>query len=199
MITLCDRSLSDFEQETFVAQIRGVLRAAPLLRPVTPNGTPMRVMVSAAGALGWVGDGAYRYVATQRNGAPWPEIPEMWSDIASEVAGSHPWDCSIINWYEPGASLGWHQDKGEFDTSLPIVTFSLGDACSWAVKATENGPPERCRLETGAITLLAGPTRGYWHSVERIITCPMFTPLKYPGRVSVTMRVAGRVKPHPPG
>jgi alkylated DNA repair protein (DNA oxidative demethylase) len=179
------------EQTALVIDVRGVLKQAPLVRPKTPSGMPMRVRVSAAGRLGWVGDGAYRYDEAQHDGRPWPEIPDRWRQIADGVAGAHAWDSAIINWYDEGASLGWHRDQAEHDTSLPIVTISLGDSCSWAVRAHAEAPVSRCRLETGAVTLLAGPTRGYLHTVERIIPSPLFSPLRTRGRISITIRVAG--------
>ncbi len=178
------------EQEAMISEVRGVLRAAPLVRPRTPSGMPMRVRVSAAGDLGWVGDGEYRYSATQAGGAKWPPMPERWRRLSTRFAGDHAWDSAIVNWYEPGASLGWHRDGAEADTSLPIVTFSLGDSCSWAV-ADENGNNHRARLESGAVTVLKDATRNLAHTVERIIANPLFSPLSSRGRISVTVRVAG--------
>lgn len=178
-------------QALLIDEVREILQAAPLVRPKTPNGLDMRVRVSAAGALGWVGDGAYRYDSHQRDGRPWPAMPSQWAAIADMVAGPHPWDSAIINWYDVAASLGWHKDQAEQDTSLPIVTISLGDAASWAVRAHDAAPVTRCRLESGAVTLLAGPTRGYLHTVERIIPTPLFSPLRTRGRISITLRVAG--------
>jgi alkylated DNA repair protein (DNA oxidative demethylase) len=185
------RQLDTATQAGLVDDVREVLRLAPLVRPRTPNGLDMRVRVSAAGRLGWVGDSAYRYDVAQRDGRPWPDMPERWGDIATDAAGRHQWDSAIINWYDADASLGWHRDQAEHDTSLPIVTISLGDACSWAVRAHGEAPVTRCRLESGAVTLLAGETRGWLHTVERIIPTPLFSPLKTRGRISITLRVAG--------
>jgi len=189
------------EQREWVAEVRRVLRHAPLVQPHTPRGLPMRVRVSSAGDLGWRGgaDGGYFYSSTQRpfllwgegSGNRWPPIPGRWVELANLVAGEHPWDCAGINWYEPGAGLGWHQDQAEADCSLPIVTVSLGDACSWAMRLDEHSPVSRVRLESGDVTLLAGSTRPALHTVERIIAAPLFSPLAARGRVSVTLRVAG--------
>ena len=178
-------------QHELVDDVRHVIGLAPLVRPRTPSGQPMRVRVSAAGDLGWVGDGEYRYAERQAGGVAWPRMPERWAQIATAVAGSHPWDSAIINWYDADASLGWHRDQSEHDTSLPIVTISLGDSCSWAVRAHAEAPVSRCRLETGHVTLLAGATRRYLHTVERIIPAPLFSPLQDRGRLSITIRVAG--------
>lgn len=184
--------VSPEDQTAIVEEVRGVLKAAPLVRPRTPSGAEMRVKVSAAGSFGWVGDGEYRYDAVQADGRAWPSIPERWVLLANLAAGVHPWDSAIINWYEPDASLGWHQDRSEHDHTLPIVTISIGDACSWAIRVDEGEPVTRCRLESGDVTLLAGPTRLALHTVERIIAAPLFSPLKTRGRISITLRVAGR-------
>ncbi len=95
--------LSVAEQRELVDQVRRVCEASPLVRPRTPNGLPMRVRVSAAGRLGWVGDGAYRYDEHDARGKPWPAMPQLWRDIADRVAGPHPWDSAIVNWYDAGA------------------------------------------------------------------------------------------------
>ena len=189
--TVCKRALSPGEQHEWAADVREVIREAPLVRPTTTSGMPLRVRMSAAGDLGWVADGEYRYDPAQRSGRPWPAMPQTWLRLANEIGGDLPWDSAIINWYDADASLGWHQDLNEVDLSQPIVTISLGDACSWAVREDKESPISRVRLESGAITLLAGPTRGYFHTVERIIPAPLFSPLREPGRISVTIRVAG--------
>lgn len=198
MITATDTvvmRVSSERQAALVEEVREVLRAAPLVRPHTPNGREMRVRVSAAGRFGWVGDGAYRYDETQADGRPWPAIPPLWMAIAGKAAGVHDFDSAIINWYEPDASLGWHRDLAEHDHTLPIVTISLGDACSWAIREDDESPITRCRLESGDVTLLAGPTRLALHTVERIIPAPLFSPLGATrGRISITLRVAGEVR-----
>lgn len=198
MITAAQTVVARLEphvQSKIVEQVRAVLREAPLVRPTTPGGAPMRVRVSAAGQLGWVGDGAYRYSPTQADGRPWPTIPVLWRVIADNAAGHHPWDSAIVNWYDPDAALGWHRDLAEADRSYPIVTISLGDAASWAVAAARGHGVDmtsRTRLESGDVTLLAGESRLYWHTIERTIPAPLFSPLGTTrGRISITLRVAG--------
>lgn len=187
--TVAEQLAADVQRE-LVHEVREVLRQAPLVRPSTPGGTPMRVRVSNAGAVGFRGDGGYRYDATDHRGRPWPAIPARWREIANSVAGEHPWDCAVINWYDADAMLGWHRDLAERDRSLPIVTISLGDAASWAIQRIEGGQTSRVTLRSGAVTLLAGPTRLYRHTIERIVPEPLLSPLAVRGRVSITLRVA---------
>jgi len=191
MITVMSRCLSSKEQSKWIGQVRGVLRAAPLVRPTMRDGTPFRVRISGAGKFGWVADGSYRYSPTQKNGQPWPAIPTDWIRVADEVAGEQPWDSAIINWYDENASLGWHGDINERDLTRPIVTVSIGDACAWAVREDGSSPIHETRLESGDITVLEGPTRDWLHTVKKIIADPLFSPLKTRGRISITLRVAG--------
>lgn len=183
--------LSAADQEKMIDEARSVIEKSPLVRPRTPSGLLMRVRVTAAGKLGWVGDGAYHYSREDSSGNPWPEMPPSWSELATRVAGNHPWDSAIINWYSPGASLGWHRDQSERNSRLPIVTVSLGDAARWSIKRSPGEPVDRCTLVSGDVTLLAGPTRAVLHSIERIIEQPLLSPLSKPGRLSITIRVAG--------
>ncbi|MCA9655698.1 MAG: alpha-ketoglutarate-dependent dioxygenase AlkB [Myxococcales bacterium] len=191
------------EQLEMVEQARQVVAASPFKRPMTPGGRRMLVKVSAAGHFGWWSDAkaGYRYVDRDGAGKPWPEMPRLWGDVADRFAGEHPWDSAILNWYEPEASLSWHVDKSEADVSLPIVTISLGDAASWAVRPP-GGKATRCRVESGDVTLLAGPTRDWEHAIERIYPTPRVGQgllpgvdeaplLANPGRISITIRVAG--------
>lgn len=175
-----------------IADATAVKRAAPMVRPRTPSGAPMRVKVSAAGDVGWVGDGTYRYSRRQRDGRPWPAIPSSWTWIANNIMGeTYDWDCAILNWYEEGAALGWHQDLAERDHSFPIVTISLGDSASWAMRLGEGEPVHRCTVSNGDVTVLDGPTRLALHSIERIKPEPLLSPFGATrGRLSITMRVA---------
>lgn len=49
--------LPPYIQELLIQDVRLCLKDSPLVRPRTTGGMPMRVRVSAAGRLGWVGDG----------------------------------------------------------------------------------------------------------------------------------------------
>lgn len=202
-------------QRRLLDQVRAVKAASPFVRPRTPNGLPMRVRVTAAGELGWVGDGEYRYSKTDSRGHPWPAMPEEWKRIAKEALVRHHdyardgafmvprWDSAIINWYDPTASLGWHVDRSEADTSLPIVTISLGDAASFALRSDAHEAADnriqvhRTRLESGDVNVLAGALRNCEHTIERIIPDELFSPLRNQageptrGRISITIRQAG--------
>jgi alkylated DNA repair protein (DNA oxidative demethylase) len=204
-------------QRRLVAQVREVMQASPLVRPVAFGGAPMSVRITSAGHLGWVADGFYRYADKDSRGIPWPAMPDEWKAIADRAVVLDPrhvgppplWDSAIVNWYPPGSSLGWHKDITEHDRTKPIVTISLGDAATWGIEVERTHVDEqgrqvvgwdrtRARLESGAVTVLAGPLRGASHTIERIISAPMFSPITdkkgavVPGRISITLREAGR-------
>lgn len=185
-------------QRRLIEQVAEVHKVSPLQRLATPGGRAMKVRVSAAGRLGWTSDAqGYRYVDRDARGNPWPYMPFEWIEIAnSVVAEPQPWDSAIVNWYSLDASLGWHVDRSEVDRSRPIVTISLGDSASWAIRAGEAEPASRCVVRSGDVTVLEGVTRSWSHAIERIIPEPLLSPLGADrGRLSITLRVAGEVTP----
>jgi alkylated DNA repair protein (DNA oxidative demethylase) len=211
--------LDEDEQRSLVAQVQTVVQHAPWVRPHTPGGQPLRVMVSAAGERGWWSDKrGYRYIPRHPAGHAWPPMPGAWLELWARFSTRPDLcpDSAAINWYRADAALGWHADVSEQDVTLPIVTISLGDPATWAVREREGATETRCRLHTGAVTLLAGAARSYEHTIERILrpveppplqvglgieaepaSAPFFVPMVSPlpggkrGRISITMRVAG--------
>jgi alkylated DNA repair protein (DNA oxidative demethylase) len=215
-------------QRRLFAQVCEVKRASPFVRPVSITGQPMSVRITSAGRLGWVADGTYRYTERDANGNQWPTIPAEWIEIADRAValdprhdGRHPlWDSAIVNWYDVGAKLGPHRDKSEHDRTRPIVTISIGYTGRWVVETEIEGVDElgratisyqrsRCRLPSGAVTVLAGEMRNAVHAIEGIdgagdhsqgslFGSPEPSPIVdaagvvVPGRLSITVREAGR-------
>lgn len=222
--------LEPSEQTAIVAELVAVLGACPLARPHTPPwtdprtrrvqpGRAMHVKVSAAGArMWWADDKGYRYVERHPRGGVLPPLPERWIEIyrAFATCDEDP-DSAVINWYDgdedPDMGLGWHADRTEAeiqenrDHPADIITISLGRPAMWAIRLREKTPVTRCRLETGAITRLAGPTRLWEHTIERLLEpadsgllkpeaiadppfVPYPSPLRRTGRYSITLRRA---------
>jgi len=178
-----------------LADLREVLRAAPLYRPTMPrSGKPLSVRMSNCGALGWVSDvTGYRYQNTHpQTGLPWPPMPErvmrLWRDFSDDAGAP---DACLINFYDAQARMGAHQDRDEKDFSAPILSLSLGDSCRFRFGGEERGgPTQTLVLESGDVLVFGGPARKMFHGVDRILpgTSTLLSP---PGRINLTLRRTG--------
>lgn len=178
-------------QAALVAELREVIRAAPLFAPVTPSGKPMSVRMTAAGRYGWFTDRqGYRYIASHPSGAPWPAIPEsvlgLWHDLVS--AERMP-DCCLINFYAEGAKMGLHQDRDEADFAWPVLSISLGDEALFRVGGTtRRGGTESIWLHSGDVAVLGGAARLAYHGIDRV-RAGSSALLPNGGRINLTLRV----------
>lgn len=180
------------ERRAIVATIRMCLAEAPFYRPVMPRtGKTFSVRMSNAGSLGWVSDrDGYRYQATHPStGRPWPAIPEpvlaVWRAVSNYDAAP---EACLINWYDPDARMGPHQDRDEAALDAPVVSISLGDTAVFRIGAAEKGSPTRSlRLGSGDVVVLGGAARMARHGVDRILpgTSGLFD---VPGRLNLTLR-----------
>ncbi|MBS7543593.1 alpha-ketoglutarate-dependent dioxygenase AlkB family protein [Ancylobacter oerskovii] len=179
-------------QEALVADIRDVLRAAPLFTPRMPRtGKPFSVRMSNCGPLGWVSDEAgYRYQPLHPvTGAPWPPFPAALRRAWEELAGTDlsPEAC-LINWYDREARMGLHQDRDEQEFAAPVLSLSLGDTAIFRIGGTGRRDPTRSiRLASGDALLLSGPSRLAFHGIDRIVAGTS-TLLGQPGRINLTLR-----------
>src|ERR1041384_8021557 len=110
--------LSRAAQEALVVAVRDVVQQAPLFVPAMPRtGKEMSVRMTNCGSLGWVTDKerGYRYQPTHPSTCkPWPAIPDVLRKIWRDTAESsiEPEAC-LINYYDPTAKMGLHQDRDE--------------------------------------------------------------------------------------
>lgn len=185
--------LTPKRQAALLADIRTIVRRAPLYRPSMPRtGKTFSVQMTNCGSLGWVSDkeNGYRYQPTHPvTGSPWPAIPEallaIWIDLAP---GTPPPEAALINFYEPDTKLGLHRDEDEDDFDVPVVSLSLGDAARFRIGGLERRDrTQSVRLSSGDAFLLAGPARLAYHGVDKIFagTSDLLTS---GGRINVTMR-----------
>lgn len=179
-------------------EVHRIAEVAPLRRPSTPSGHPMRVRITSAGARAWWSDdrGGYRYIDTQPDGRPLPPAPAwILEDAIAAVRlcrgrEFHP-DAVLVNWYSPDAALGSHRDESEPDQDAPIVSFSLGSAAPFYLRGPErtDAISKRVTLESGDCLVMLPPARGWYHEVPRILESdPLFSPLREPGRISILVR-----------
>ena len=179
-------------QKALVGAIRAVLQDAPLYQPVMPRtGKPLSVRMSNCGQLGWVADKAsYRYQPHHPvTGKPWPAIPatllELWRAVAPDAP--EPQAC-LINWYEPEARMGLHQDRDEETFDAPVVSVSLGDDALFRLGGPQRGgKTQGIKLTSGDVLVLAGESRLAYHGVTRIYPGTS-TLLDAPGRINLTLR-----------
>jgi alkylated DNA repair protein (DNA oxidative demethylase) len=184
-------------QDALVAAIRQVVAEAPLFVPRMPKtGKPMSVRMTNCGPLGWVTDkdNGYRYQSTHpETGRPWPAIPDALLALWETVAGfDKPPEACLVNFYEPDAKMGLHQDRDETEFGAPVVSVSLGDQCLFRVGGVSRNDPTRSfRLSSGDVFVFGGESRLVFHGVDRIYPGTS-TLLKNPGRINLTLR---RVNP----
>ncbi|OJJ12649.1 alkylated DNA repair dioxygenase [Alphaproteobacteria bacterium AO1-B] len=179
-------------QETLLADVREVVATAPLFLPVMPKtGKPFSVKMSNCGPLGWVSDiNGYRYQPNHPvSGKMWPAIParlmELWKVVAPDAP--EPEAC-LINFYEPSARMGLHQDRDEAMFDAPVVSVSLGDTATFRVGGTNRKDPTKSfRLSSGDVVVLGGDARLAFHGIDRILRGTS-TLLKNGGRINLTLR-----------
>ena len=180
-------------QAALVEDIRAVVEAAPLFVPVMPRtGKPMSVRMTNCGPLGWVTDRerGYRYQATHPlTGRSWPAIPGRLLDLWRATAGyPEPPEACLVNFYEPKARMGLHQDRDEQDLGAPVLSVSLGDTCLFRVgQRTREGGTVSFKLQSGDVVILSGEGRLAFHGVDRIYPSTS-TLLKNGGRINLTLR-----------
>jgi len=147
--------------------------------------------MSNCGRLGWMSDeSGYRYQETHPvTGRPWPPMPDMllaiWNDLARYPS---PPEACLINFYQPTAKMGLHQDRDEEDFAAPVVSLSLGDSCLFRIGGSKRSDPTRSvRLSSGDAVVLGGNTRLAFHGVDRIEPGTS-TLLPEGGRINLTLR-----------
>jgi alkylated DNA repair protein (DNA oxidative demethylase) len=179
-------------QEALVAALREIVRSSPLFTPVMPRtAKPFSVRMTNCGALGWVSDRAgYRYQGAHPvTGEPWPPMPaavlEVWRRLAPDAP--EPEAC-LVNFYEPGAKMGLHQDRDEETFDAPVLSISLGDTALFRYGgAARTDPTRSIKLQSGDVLIIGGASRLAFHGVDRIMAGSS-TLLPQGGRINLTQR-----------
>ena len=184
--------LSKAMQSDVLADVRRIVKVAPLFHPETARGRKMSVRMTSAGALGWVSDRkGYRYERCHPQGMPWPQIPasvlNVWTSL---TALDRAPDSCLINFYSDGAKMGLHQDRDEASFEWPVVSLSLGDDALFRVGGLERSDPtESIWLNSGDVVVMGKNARLAFHGIDRIKfgTSDL---LRQGGRLNLTLRVA---------
>jgi DNA oxidative demethylase len=159
--------------EQLKALLDEIIQQAPLRQMITPGGQLMSVQMTTCGDVGWVSDSlGYRYQSTDPlSNLPWPEMPEVFKNFASEAAAAVGFDdfepdSCLINYYQAGTRLSLHQDKDELDLSQPIVSVSLGLPATFLFGGLQRkGPQARVALKHGDVVVWGGISRLAYHGI----------------------------------
>ena len=193
--------LSADEQNALVAHFREwAVPPAGLRHPRMPTGHLMTVQ---SVCLGWHWQPyLYTRFAEDTDGAPVKPLPLDMIALARRAvadtarfgdADAFEPDAAIVNFYEPGARLGLHQD-GEEPSDAPVITISLGDTCVFRMAGIDRrtGPFTDVELRSGDLLVFGGPNRRIYHGVPKVLdgTGPADLGLP-PGRLSLTVRETG--------
>lgn len=179
-------------QERLLQALRDITKAAPLYTPRMPRtGKPFSVRMTNCGHLGWVSDvDGYRYQPTHpETGQPWPAMPEQvlaaWNALSGYL---HAPDACLINFYDPGARMGMHQDKDEKEFAAPVVSLSLGDTALFRYGGLERKDPTKSvKLRSGDAIVFGGPARLIYHGIDRLVPGTSDL-LPQGGRLNLTLR-----------
>ena len=184
-------------QTQILGDLRRVIATAPLARLRTKGGGQTSAAMTNCGAAGWWSDPkGYRYVtANPTTGAPWPAFPHSFLAAVRKIAKDSPWpdftpDACLINFYEPGAKMGLHQDKDEKDFAHPIITVCLGDDADFLIGGfARNDKTQALIVRSGDALIMGGASRMRFHGVRKIY--PGTGPFsEIGGRFSLTFRKA---------
>jgi alkylated DNA repair protein (DNA oxidative demethylase) len=147
--------------------------------------------MSNCGSHGWLSDrSGYRYTAVHPvTGAPWPEIPHSVLELWYTTTGlAYVPQACLINYYGATAKLGLHRDQDEEARDAPILSISLGDTAMFRLGGSERKSPTRLlRLGSGDLLILSGPSRHWFHGVDRILPGTSRL-LPEGGRINLTLR-----------
>ncbi|MBS1807582.1 MAG: alpha-ketoglutarate-dependent dioxygenase AlkB [Acidobacteria bacterium] len=194
-IRVYHRYWTEEQQQTILNDIHKIAKAAPFFRPKTFSGQEFHLDLTNCGELGWIADEhGYRYEKLHPiTSKPWPKMPSLiyHESLALASAIGHqdfsPQSCLINRYPKYDGRLGSHQDKTERNHTAPIITFSFGDDCRFAVGGYKREDSLRhVRLCDGDVCVMFGPGRMLFHGVEKIH--PMTGNLKQGGRISLTVR-----------
>lgn len=181
------------QQASLIDAVRAGVKDAPFWRPAMPRtGTPMSVVLSNFGPLGWVTDKdkGYRYEPVHpKTGAPWAPIPQALYDLWSAVTNyPAPPEACLINWYRQGSKMGAHIDSDEQATDAPVVSISLGDPAMFRMGGPKRGGPTKgLKLYSGDVVVMAGESRRCYHSVSKVYYGESALVPKG-GRINLTLR-----------
>ncbi|WP_427453192.1 alpha-ketoglutarate-dependent dioxygenase AlkB family protein [Litorimonas sp. WD9-15] len=184
---------SPAEQEALIAAVKAATETAPFFQPRMPRtGTPLSVVMSNFGSLGWVTDKerGYRYEPRHPvTDVPWPPLPDLLQKLWQDVSDwpDLPEAC-LINWYKDGAKMGLHVDRDELAVNAPVVSISLGDPAMFRIGGPKRGgKTQGVKLLSGDVVVLAKEARRCYHGISKV-DYGQSALVPKGGRINLTMR-----------
>ncbi|MEM8663235.1 MAG: alpha-ketoglutarate-dependent dioxygenase AlkB [Pseudomonadota bacterium] len=178
-------------QSKLLDAIADVIDRAPFFTPCMPRtGRPFSVQMTNCGPLGWVSDvKGYRYQPHHpQTGAPWPQMPQVLTDLWRDLGAPGEAEACLINLYRHTAKMGLHQDRDEAELAAPVISVSLGDTAVFRIGGTVRRAPTRSmRLASGDVLMFGGPARLAYHGVDRILSGSSRL-VSGGGRINLTLR-----------
>src|SRR5271166_2254300 len=115
----------------------------------------------------------YRYDYDRRAVVEAPPLPSFLEPLRAKIADNfnrpaEAFTQVLINEYRPGAGIGWHRDKAQFDE---VVGVSLLAPCvmRFRQRSGETWDRRSLTVEPRSAYLLAGPARTIWeHSIPAV-------------------------------
>ena len=115
----------------------------------------------------------FRYDYGARKVIEAPPMPSFLEPLRHKIAETfgrpvESFQQVLINEYRPGAGIGWHRDKAQFDE---VVGVSLLAPCSFRFRRKNGDGWDRVSLtvEPRSAYLLSGPSRTVWeHSIPAL-------------------------------
>jgi DNA oxidative demethylase len=190
------------QQRDLVQACRRWAGEGPGIRAATlPNGGRMSVR---SVCLGWHWY-PYRYSRTRddQDGSPVTPFPGWLAELGrAALAAAHldpdrargyqP-DIALINYYDPDARMGLHQDKDE-DSREPVVSLSIGAPCLFRLGNTEHRgrPWVDVPLRSGDLVVFGDESRLAYHGVPKLLPADDVPDTGLAaGRLNITLRVSG--------
>ncbi|MGI8712703.1 MAG: alpha-ketoglutarate-dependent dioxygenase AlkB family protein [Solirubrobacteraceae bacterium] len=173
---------------------------APMRATKLPRGGTMSVQTAC---LGWHW-APYRYsrTADDVDGARVPAMPSWLQELGrraladahgSDDESTYRPDAALINFYDPHARMGMHQDKEERSPE-PVVSLSIGQSCVFRLGSADrrSGPHIDLEFHSGDLLVLGGPARLAYHGVTKLRPGAVDPDVGLrSGRLNITLRVTG--------
>jgi alkylated DNA repair protein alkB family protein 1 len=128
--------------------------------------------------LGYQYDWTSKTYVMDRDPVPFPADLASWSAAMARATNFGPnfkAQAGIVNYYQLEDTLTSHVDRSEPNMEAPLLSMSLGCSAVFLVGGVDReAPVTALLLRSGDVSILAGPSRRFFHGVPRVVpeSCP---------------------------